>query len=115
DPFSMRYISVDDVIRSLVVIGPGALMAKFDVQAAYRNIPINVSDRHLLGMYWRESFYVDLVLPAVRRYLQVRGNAPGSLFVLSDGSPLTPVVVNCWLRAILSNLSIRGTLLQSHF
>jgi hypothetical protein len=29
--------------------------------------------------------------------------------VLSDGSPLTPVVVNCWLRAILSNVGIRGT------
>jgi hypothetical protein len=63
DPFSMRYISIDDAIRSLIVIGPGALMAKFDVQAAYRNIPINVSDRHMLGMYWRDSFYVDLVLP----------------------------------------------------
>ena len=48
DPFSMRYISVDDAIRSLVDIGP--LMAKLDVQAAYRNIPINVSDRHLLGI-----------------------------------------------------------------
>jgi hypothetical protein len=45
---------------------------------------------------------------AVRRYLQVRGNAPGPLFVSSDGSPLTPVVVNCWLRAFLSNLGIRG-------
>jgi hypothetical protein len=40
----MRYISVDDAIRSLVVIGPAALMAKFDVKTAYRNIPINVSD-----------------------------------------------------------------------
>jgi hypothetical protein len=30
----MRYISDDDAIRSLVDIGPGALMAKFDVQAA---------------------------------------------------------------------------------
>jgi hypothetical protein len=59
----MRHISVNDAIRSFVDIGPGALMAKFDVQAAYRNIPINVSDRHLLGMYWRDSFYVDLVLP----------------------------------------------------
>jgi hypothetical protein len=46
---------------------------------------------------------------AVRRYLQVRGNAPGPLFVLSDGSLLTPVVVNCWLRAILSNVGICGT------
>ena len=58
----MLYIPGDEAIRSLVVIGPGALMAKFDVQAAYRDILINVSDRHLLGMYWQDSFYVDLVL-----------------------------------------------------
>jgi hypothetical protein len=64
----MRYISVDDAIRSLVDIGPAALMAKFDVKTAYRNIPINVSDRHLLGMYWRDSFYVDLVLPFGLRF-----------------------------------------------
>ncbi|CAB4023526.1 Retrovirus-related Pol poly from transposon 412, partial [Paramuricea clavata] len=44
---------------------------------------------------------------AVRRYLQVRGMF---VFVLSDdGSPLTPVVVYCWFRAMLSNFGIRGT------
>ena len=38
-------------------------MAKFDVEAAYRNIPLHPSDRFLLGMKWRESYYVDLTLP----------------------------------------------------
>ena len=44
-------------------LGRGALMAKFDVEAAYRNIPVHPYDRFLLGMKWRESYYVDLTLP----------------------------------------------------
>ena len=39
DPYSLKYVTVDDAIRSLVDLGPGALIAKFDVKAAYRNIP----------------------------------------------------------------------------
>ena len=63
DPFSIHYVSVDDAIRTIVALGPGAKMAKFDVQAAYRNVPIHPSDRRLLGMRLRGNYYVDLVLP----------------------------------------------------
>ena len=63
DPYSVKYVTVDDAICSLVDLGPGALMAKFDVKAAYRNIPIHPDDRFLLGMKWRDKFYVDHVLP----------------------------------------------------
>ncbi|CAB3988942.1 Hypothetical predicted protein [Paramuricea clavata] len=63
DPYSLHYVKVDDAIRALVDLGPGTLMAKFDVKAAYRNIPIHPDDRYLLGMKWRDRFYVDLVLP----------------------------------------------------
>ena len=38
-------------------------MAKFDVESAYRNVPVHPSDRHLLGMKWRNQYYVDLALP----------------------------------------------------
>ena len=38
-------------------------MAKFDVEAAYRNVPVHRSHCVLLGMKWRDQFYVDLVLP----------------------------------------------------
>ena len=31
--------------------------------SAYRNIPIHPDERHLLGMFWRDNFYVDLTLP----------------------------------------------------
>ena len=40
--------------------GRGVLMAKFDVEAAYRNIPVHPDDRYLLGMKWRGQFFVDL-------------------------------------------------------
>ena len=38
-------------------------MAKFDVEAAYRNIAIHPDGRFLLGMKWRGQFHVDLALP----------------------------------------------------
>ena len=38
-------------------------MAKFDVEAAYQNIPVHPADQFLLGMKWRDSYYVDLTLP----------------------------------------------------
>ena len=38
-------------------------MAKFDVEAAYRNVPIHLSDHVLLGIKWHAEFYIDLVLP----------------------------------------------------
>ena len=38
-------------------------MAKFDVEAAYRNIAVHPDDQYLLGMKWRGQFFVDLALP----------------------------------------------------
>ena len=63
DEFSVQYVTVDMAISALVSFGPGALMAKFDVKAAYRNVAIHPDDRFLLGMRWRDQFFVDLVLP----------------------------------------------------
>ena len=57
----MHYVSVDDAIRHLIIFSPGALMAKFDVEAAYRNIFIHPADRYLLGMRWRDHYFIDLV------------------------------------------------------
>lgn len=41
DEFSLHYITVDKVIRLVSQFGRGALMAKFDVESAYRNVPIH--------------------------------------------------------------------------
>lgn len=59
----MHYIKLDQIIRMVAKYGPGAMMAKFDVEAAYRNVAVHPEDRYLLGMKWRGQFFVDLALP----------------------------------------------------
>ena len=56
-------MKVDDIIAGIMRLGRGSLMAKFDVQNAYRIVPVHTEDRQLLGMKWRGAFYVDMVLP----------------------------------------------------
>ena len=63
DEFAMHYIKLDEIIRMVAKHGPGAMMAKFDVEAAYRNVAVHPEDRYLLGMKWRGQFFVDLALP----------------------------------------------------
>ena len=63
DGFALQYVRADQIIRMVSAYGPSALMAKFDVEAAYRNIAVHPDDRFLLGMKWRGQFYVDLALP----------------------------------------------------
>ena len=60
---SLQYMKVDDIIAGIMRLGRGSLMAKFDVQNAYRIVPVHTEDRQLLGMKWRGAFYVDMVLP----------------------------------------------------
>ena len=60
---SVAYTSVDDVIRRVLRLGKGALIAKADVKAAYRNIPVHPRDRWLLGMRWEGVTYIDGTLP----------------------------------------------------
>ena len=56
DKFTLHYIALDQVIRLVSTLGPGALMAKFDVEAAYRKVPVHPSHHDLLGMKWRDQF-----------------------------------------------------------
>ena len=60
---SLSYMTVDQVAQKVLELGRGALMAKFDLKAAYRNIPVHPDDRWLLGMEWEEQLLVDAVLP----------------------------------------------------
>ena len=45
-------MSVDEVVDRVLKVGRGALLAKFDLKAAYRNVPVHPDDRWLLGMVW---------------------------------------------------------------
>ena len=60
---SLTYMKVNDVVQHILHLGHGCLLAKMDIDSAFRNIPVHPHDRHLLGMLWQDSLYVDTVLP----------------------------------------------------
>ena len=60
---SLSYVSVDDAVKQILEFGPGTMLAKLDVQSAYRIVPVHPADRWLLGMSWNGQTYIDTVLP----------------------------------------------------
>ena len=60
---SLQYISVDQVAIASLALGRGALLAKADIQSAYRLIPVHPEDRIWLGMQWKGALFVDGMLP----------------------------------------------------
>ena len=60
---SLHYASVDDAAQIILASGPQVWLAKLDIERAYRNVPIHVQDRHLLGMEWHGMLLADTVLP----------------------------------------------------
>ena len=63
DEFTLHYITLNQVIHVVSKLGVRALMAKFDVEAAYCNLPEHPSHHVLLGMKGHDQFYLDMVLP----------------------------------------------------
>ena len=57
------YSSFDDAAQLLVKLGQHSLMAKTDIETAFRIIPIYVADHELLGIFWDGHFYYDTCLP----------------------------------------------------
>ena len=47
---SMSFITVDTVAKTLASLGLGAFMAKVDIEAAYRLVPVHPDDRPLLAV-----------------------------------------------------------------
>ena len=60
---SLKYPSVHNGAQLAMQLGKGALMAKIDLQNAYRILPIHPDDRKLLGVRWNGQVYVDAALP----------------------------------------------------
>ena len=60
---SLHYVTVEDAVRRILLVGQGALLAKVDIKQAYRNVPIHPDDRHLLGMEWQGRLFIDKTLP----------------------------------------------------
>ena len=76
---SLQYMHMEEVLKSLLELGPGAQMAKMDIKSAYRMVPVHPQDRFLLGVQWQGLVYVDAALPFGLR------SAPKIFNALADG------------------------------
>ena len=60
---SVSYTTVDEIAARVLENGRGARTAKFDLKAAYRQVPVHPDDRHLSGIVLGEELYVGKTLP----------------------------------------------------
>ena len=60
---SLKYAAIDQAMLFIQIFGRGALLAKIDLQNAYRVVPVHPIDQPLLGMKWNGTIYRDTVLP----------------------------------------------------
>ena len=49
--------------RAVRTLGPGCLLIKLDVEAAYKQVPVCPEDWHLLGFMFEGQFYYERALP----------------------------------------------------
>jgi hypothetical protein len=76
---SLTYTSVDAVAEVAGSYPPGALLAKVDIESAYRLIPVHPSDCPSQAMEWEGAVYVDPMLPFGLR------SAPKIFNAVADG------------------------------
>ncbi|KAJ1110229.1 hypothetical protein NDU88_007584 [Pleurodeles waltl] len=60
---SVRYATVDQALEKLKVLGRGMLLAKTDIEAAFRLLPVHPEDYHLLGFQFNGDYSFDKCMP----------------------------------------------------
>lgn len=63
EDFPCEWGFFQDIATIVADAKPGTQAATFDVDAAYRNIPVHPSDRAHTVVMWEDLFYVDLNVP----------------------------------------------------
>jgi len=61
--YTLSYCSVDDAYTIINKLGPGAVLSKIDLKNAFCLIPVQQSDWNLLGIHWKDKYYIDTCLP----------------------------------------------------
>ena len=59
----ITYPKVDNLVSIIKKHGQGCLMWKRDLKSAYRQLPLDPHDYHLLAYTWRGLIYIDLAIP----------------------------------------------------
>ncbi|MBF2755157.1 MAG: hypothetical protein ISN29_07865 [Gammaproteobacteria bacterium AqS3] len=69
---SFKYVTVRQVAE---LLPQGSFLAKLDLKAAYRKVPVHVADQKFLGVSWRGKTYCDKALPFGLRSAPIIFNA----------------------------------------
>ena len=59
----LTFPSIDDLVKIIHRKGPACLLFKRDLSRAYRQLPADVGNIHLLAYYFQDNYYYDLALP----------------------------------------------------
>ena len=60
--YSLSYCLIDDAYTIINKLGPETLLSKIDLKDAFRLIPVQPTDWNLLGIHWKQNYYVDTCL-----------------------------------------------------
>ena len=60
---SVHYANIDMAITRIKQSGVGSYLAKTDIKSAFRILPVNPQDYHLLGIKWNGQYYYDKCMP----------------------------------------------------
>lgn len=90
EDYRVHYMSVDDVVDQIRILGPNCQIAKLDLEDAFKHIPVHPSDWELLGYTW---YYWDPASNCVQpqyffdRMIQFGARSSPSLFnEFADGA-----------------------------
>ena len=61
--YVLKYPSLDLIQKKVVELGNTACIFKIDISRAFRNLPVDPADVHLLGLYWDNNYFIDLAIP----------------------------------------------------
>ena len=131
DLCSLTYITVEEVAAQAATIGKGALLAKTDIEAVYRLVPVHPQDRILQAVQWEGYYYIDPMLPFGLRSAPKIFNALAdalhwhlvksriaSLFHYLDDyimvAPLNSHLCQFWLSILLDQCQQLGVPIATH-
>ena len=63
EQLELLYPSVDDLAKEIKVLGRNCVLYKRDLKKAYRQIPIDPGDIHLLAYNWKNKIFIDRNAP----------------------------------------------------
>ena len=90
---SIKYISIDNAINQILLLGKGTMMAKIDIKSAFRLLPVHPADRHLLMMSWNNSVYIDMCIPFGLRSAPKLFNVAADLLQwIAEHNKVTPLL-----------------------